>query len=201
MTQSTKRMLAFALGWAVVVSPMMAVAGKGDLLPYRVGFTVEYGANAGPESWREELEFLVIEHLDARQCFTFVRRYDPEDPFPIDLLMRVVVTQVEERQNYDLSEAELYDPNRPPDTGQMFTLELEAEFELELRKQPENVIVRRKHLQTRTSYRPRRDEDARYAIRLEVILDLEKALVGLSCKGPEKKLVQDIEKAVSAARD
>ena len=197
--------LRFAWLCACVLIGLVAFAGafaaKGDRLPYKVGFLVDYGEQAGPESWREEFEFLVIEHLQSRRCFEVVRRFDPDDPVSTDLLIHVIVAHVEERQNYDISETELYDPDRPPDTEKLFTLELEADFELELRKLPEDVIVRRKRLHARTSYRPRFDEDARYAIRLKVIEDIERALVTLSCKGPEKKLVRDIEKALSEAAD
>jgi hypothetical protein len=184
---------------AAWLAPGGSWAAKGDRLPYRVGMDVRYGDQRGPESWRDEFEFRVLDYLDRQACFRSVRAFDEERPGETDLLLRVWVSHVEEEQRFDVSQADLTDPDAPPEVSRQFTIQLEADFDVEFRKLPEDVVLRAKNMSLRSSYRPRFDEDARYEVRIELIEDLERELASMICKGNEKRLAKDLKKALAAA--
>lgn len=193
-------MRAAALGVAIVCLATPPGAAGSERWPYRLALAVDYDRQPGPESWREELELLVIDHLQANGCYESVVRFDPDASGPApDLLLVAHVSNVEEQQRYDVAQSELYDPDAPPDTRNQYTVELMADFAFELRKLPERVTLRDKRMRLSESYRPRLNEDPRYEVRLGMIERVERALLSLACKGSEKKLQRDIDRALEEA--
>lgn len=205
MSLAVRPRRALCLGLAALavglLLPRPAQAGKGDRLPYDVGFWVEYDAEArGPESWRKDFEFMVVDYLQSLGCFQTILRWDDDVRPETELLLFLKVLDVEDSQRYDVAQKDLYGPGSTPDSAVSHTVILRAGFELSLRKMPESIPVRWRRFRLTSSYRPKLGEDARYQVRLQMIADVEEEIVRLLCKGNEKKLAKEIDKALLAPR-
>ena len=155
----------------------------------------------GPERAREELERALLDALDRSGCFARVERHRPESLEGTEeaLLLRLVIDKVIDETEFDLSIAQRYANNAPPDALRQLTARLEVGFRMELWVLPGSVPLRAKYQVVRSSYRPHLDEDPREENRIQATDEAVRAARLFACKGSPKKLRKEIDRAREAS--
>jgi len=193
----------FALALAAV-SGIPDARAKAAPAPQRVAVQVVYGEHVGTESVREEVEFRIIREIEHAGCFAVLERYETEEdgkPSEADVLFRIILSDLQIREDWEESIATRTSPNRPPGDQAnkvVTTIELNVRFDMLLL--PNAFTLRTRSYHHEESYRPTCSEDPRYEVRRMVIEELSRDARVFACKG-SKKLSREIDRARAASAD
>ena len=86
-------------------------AGKSEPQSYKLAVQVAYGDSfKGAESFREELELQLLRELQYERCFREAIAASAQDESGADLLLLVLIQNMEERTDYELTIAQRDSP-------------------------------------------------------------------------------------------
>jgi hypothetical protein len=180
----------------VCLLQLPASAGKGPA-PYDLAIQVLWGDDSlGSETLRERVEWAVVRNLDDAACFASLHRFGVNDDVSLeheaDLLLRVVLSNLVVREDWEVSVTERTSPNTPQeetDDARTATVAFDIVYKLSLL--PDDLELKRRKLRHTKTYRPREGENPREAVRGQVIDDLSRSAKSFVCKG-SGKLPRDI---------
>lgn len=185
---------------ALVLACSLAPAGAGEPFPYPLQLEVVI-LEEGSEGVREELERELAHALDRAGCYLGVEAASGRPAEEGDaLLLRVAIEKLSDEMSFDVSIAERYSEQAPPDVDRQVTSWLEIGYRMELHLLPGSVPLRSKFQNIRTGYRPQLDEDPREENRIQAIDQIVRSAKGFACKGSPKKLRKAIDRARQASR-
>lgn len=171
---------------ALVAFPIHA----GKTQPFDLGIHIVYSEEHGEEDLRRQLEATLLADLEREACFRSVTILDSvpdhETEKP-DLLVRMVISNVEEKSRFGANIAQLSNPDRTPDVDQMVVVETEASFSLNLSSRAEDLALRSRRFNETAAYRPRMNEDPRLASWDELIRSTSRTTRRFLCKGSIEK--------------
>lgn len=183
--------LAVALGCAAAAltgAPPVAAGGPAE---QDLGIVVLFAEDHGEEDLRRTFGATLLAELETEACFRSVRLLDPEElaelEAPPALLLRVTISEIEEKTHWDVGTAQLSNPNRLPDTDQQLAVETEAAFLAELVTSADGLRLRDKFYRDRKVYRPRMREDPRVASWDELVASAARTARRLVCGGSIEK--------------
>jgi len=167
-------------------------AGKGAPVALTLAVDVAYGPHQGPESFREELERQLIRESRGAGCFTrtIPARGAQEDE--ADLLLRVVIRELVQQTDHDLSITQRGSTYGPADESRRLTAKMEAEVDLQLLLLPESRSLRQRGFKAAEAYRPRMNEDPAYEVQLQMLDSIARSCRKFVCKGGVNRLRREI---------
>jgi hypothetical protein len=183
----------------VIAGPDTRAGGKGSS-EYDLSVQVAYGREVGPESLREQLEMELVREIAEKQCFASVDDFDPRSETQAgDLLLRLVIQDVKDHTEWEVSLAYRDRREGMPDDRQRQVTLLEVKAALQLLTLPEMSQVRRDDFKTSRGYRPQFGEDAKHEVRQLMLKHLAEEGRRFACKWSPKKLAREVERARSQA--
>lgn len=185
---------------ALVVLPATPALAGGGPAPYSVVVDVAFGPEGGPASLRDDIVRGLLRELDRNRCFASVARLQPDVEPQADLLLRLVITELEDRTEYEISLAQRDSPNTTPSEKRRLIARLEAQVRQEIWTLPEENLARVRRFKANAAYRPLFNEDGRYEVELRLVDDLVRSTRAFACKGGAKKLTREVERARNAAQ-
>ncbi len=170
-----------------------------DAFPYHLAVDVGFDRAGGPDTLRQTILSDLLLKLRANGCYRDVSAQ--KDAQPADLLLRVVLSQYEERVEHDLTLGDSVRADGPQNRN-LYTAMFSVRVELDLRLAGEpGESLRSNRIAVRTQARPRglaEDESMmRERVRDEGIFDLIRSATRHACRGSRKKL----DKQVTQARE
>lgn len=181
-----------AAGWILFSWLACSLTHGGEPRPYRLGVEVVNYDRTVRESLRENIERDLIRRLDRAACFASVGPA-PEAPGAADLLLRVVLTDLDDETRYRISQAARDAPNALPDTKRALDVFLEIDLEFQLLKLPGSGVIRVRRQHVNENYRPVMDEDPHDEARYKLIESAVDAASRFACKSSSKKLAREIQ--------
>lgn len=178
---------------AALVAGDVALAATRRPVALDLTFEVIWGDESmGEESLREDVERQVLARLEQSACYASVVRARPtageEAGAPADLLFRLKLSDLEVREDWEVSIAERTSPNQPPGEAEnrvLATIGFDVSMDLSLL--PEAVSLRARDYRHEHGYRPlQQGEDPREEVRRLVIDDLARQATSFACKGATK---------------
>lgn len=174
--------------------------------PFDVALRVVYDG-AGHDSFREEVELQLVAALDVAHCFPRLVVLDPgDDPVATalgegaDLLLEVVLSDLEDELEYDISQAQRDSPDATPDVARQHTARLEVDVAILLSTlDPPGRLVRDRSMRVRRTHRPNLYEDPRTEALFELLDEISGSVERLVCKGKPSKMVKQVEQARAGA--
>jgi hypothetical protein len=172
--------LALAAGSAVLLFTVPTSAN--EVAPFRTALVVRWGASAGSDAFRDELEHAAAASL-ATRCFAGVAVADRDaGSGDTDLVLVLGLSEVVDEIRYDDSIAGALQPGEPTQELRRvarFTVAVDAE----LTTRESATTVRRKHFVVNAVRRPMFvGEDPQATVRAQAIRDVADALVrNLGC--------------------
>ena len=168
-----------------------AHAAKSRTAPLRLAFQVIWGDESmGEESLRDRVERAVLERLERAGCYSTVVRAGPgtaAEGQGADVLYRLTLSNLDVREDWDVSIAERTSPDQPADEAEnQVVARIGFDVSMELSLLPETVALRDKRYRHDQSYRPLHGEDPREEARRMVIDDLARQATTFACKSATK---------------
>jgi len=176
----------------------LSYAGKSEPQTYRIAVQVAYGDQKGAESFREELELQLLRELQHERCFREAIAEGAQEENSADLLLLVLIREMEERTDYDLTIAQRDSPYATVEESRRLIARMEATVELQLRLLPESILLRERRFGNLEGYRPQLDEDPHYEVQILMIQSLARTGRKFACKDAGKKLRKEIASARAA---
>jgi hypothetical protein len=192
------RFLLAALLLILPLSFSLPNAGKAEPQTYELAVQVAYGDFKGAESFREELELQLVRELQSERCFREAIAAGAQEENGADLLLLVLIEQMEERTDYDLTIAQRDSPYATASESRRLRATMEVRIELQLRLLPESILLRERRFGNLEGYRPQLDEDPRYEVQILMIESLARTARKFACKDTGKRLRKEIAGARAA---
>jgi hypothetical protein len=193
---SARAVACFIPLWALCL-----LVGAGSLaappLPHTLGVEVVWGDERGAESLREELAIELVTGVRRARCFRAVCSGTCADEGGTQLRVRWIVDRLEETTEHDASLAQHHSPLGMPGAapGVVARIRLEGRMVIEA-LDPEALTLRDRAVRLEPSHRPLRlEEDARDAVRRELMAAAVQTTVGAMCGDSERKWARRIDQA------